>query len=156
MSLSTLHFSIDIRAPKDKVWRTMFADNTYREWTRAFSPGSYFEGSWVKGSKILFLGPDPVEKGGSGGMVSRIAENRLNEYMGIEHLGTVSNGVEDTQSDAVKDWAGARENYSFIESGGVTHLRIEMQTAPSYEAMFNDSWPKALQKLKALAEAASN
>jgi hypothetical protein len=68
----------------------------------------------------------------------------------------VSNGVEDTQSDAVKDWAGARENYSFIESGGVTHLRIEMQTAPSYEAMFNDSWPKALQKLKALAEAASN
>jgi hypothetical protein len=154
MSLITLHFSIDIRAPKDKVWRTMFADNTYREWTSAFSPGSYFEGSWAQGSKILFLGPDPDEKVGIGGMVSRIAENRLHEYMGIEHLGMVSNGVEDTQSDAVKDWAGARENYSFSESSGVTNLRVEMQTAPSYETIFNDSWPKALQKLKALCESA--
>jgi hypothetical protein len=150
MSLLTLHYSIDIRAPKDKVWRTMFADSTYREWTSAFMPGSYFEGSWAQGSKILFLGPD--EKGGSGGMVSRIAQSRLHEYMGIEHLGMVSNGVEDTQSDAVKDWAGARENYSFSESGGVTTLRVEMQAAPSFEAMFNDSWPKALQVLKALSE----
>jgi hypothetical protein len=154
MSLLTLHYSIDIGAPKDKVWRTMFADNTYREWASAFMPGSYFEGSWAQGSKILFLGPD--EKGGSGGMVSRIAQSRLHEYMSIEHLGVVNNGVEDTQSDAVKDWAGARENYSFSESGGVTSLRVEMQTAPSYEAMFNDSWPKALQKLKALVEAISS
>jgi hypothetical protein len=154
MSLITLHFSIDIRAPKDMVWRTMFADSTYREWTSAFSPGSYFEGSWALGSKILFLGPDPDGKGGNGGMVSRIAESRLHEYVGIEHLGMVSNGVEDTQSDGVKDWAGARENYSFSESSGVTTLRVEMQTAPTYEAMFNDSWPKALKKLKALSESA--
>ena len=150
MSLITLHFSIDISAPKDKVWRTMFADNTYREWTSAFSPGSYYEGSWALGSKILFLGPDG--QGGCAGMVSRIAENRLHEYLGIEHLGMVSNGVEDTQSDAVKDWAGARENYSFRESSGATTLRVDMQTAPSYEAMFNDSWPKALQKLKVICE----
>jgi len=156
MSLITLHFSIDIRAPKDKVWRTMFADNSYREWTSAFCPGSYFDGSWALGSKILFLGPDPDPdaKGVVGGMVSRIAENRLHEYMGIEHLGMVSNGVEDTQSDAVKDWAGARENYSFSESMGVTTLRVDTQTAPAYESMFNDSWPKALQKLKALSESA--
>ena len=107
-------------------------------------------GSWALGSKILFLGPDG--QGGRGGMVSRIAESRLHEYLGIEHLGMVSNGVEDTQSDAVKDWAGARENYSFSESSGVTNLRVDMQTAPSYEAMFNDTWPKALQKLKALSE----
>lgn len=152
MSLITLHFSIDIRAPKDKVWRTMFADNTYREWTIPFSSGSYFEGSWALGSKILFLGPDG--KGGSAGMVSRITESRLHEYMGIEHVGMVSNGVEDTQSHAVKDWAGARENYSFSESSGVTTLQVEMQTAPSYEIMFNDSWPKALHKLKALSESA--
>ena len=35
----------------------MLADDTYREWTSAFHPGSYYKGDWSEGSKILFLGP---------------------------------------------------------------------------------------------------
>ena len=150
--MTKLHFSITINAPKAKVWNTMLDDKTYRVWTEAFTPGSHYVGDWRKGSKILFLGPDP-KTGQLGGMVSRIKENRLHEYISIEHLGVVQDGKEDTTSDAVKPWAGAHENYTFKEKDGKTEVLVDMDSSGGeFEEMFKDMWPKALQKLKELAE----
>jgi hypothetical protein len=91
--MQKLHFSTLINAPKDKVWHAMLDDQPYREWTKAFNEGSYYKGSWEKGSKILFLGPDP-NTGEEGGMVSRIAENKPYEFISIEHLGIVRRNME--------------------------------------------------------------
>lgn len=149
--MKKLNFSIDIDAPKEKVWDTMLSDASYREWTEAFAEGSHYVGDWNEGSKILFLGPG--EEGEMGGMVSRIKENRPHEYISIEHLGVIENGVEDTSSDAVEGWAGSLENYTFKEKDGATRVLVEMDTLEEYEEMFLDTWPRALQKLKDLAEA---
>ncbi len=150
--MNKLHFSIVINAPKAKVWNTMLDDATYRVWTEAFHPGSHYVGDWSKGSKILFLGPDPTT-GKLGGMVSRIKENRLHEYLSIEHLGMVHDGKEDTTSEAVKAWAGVHENYTFKDKAGATEVLVEMDSSgDEFEEMFKDKWPKALQKLKELAE----
>ena len=148
--MQKLNFKIDINAPKEKVWNTMLEDKTYREWTQAFSPGSHYIGSWDNGSKILFLGPN--EQGIMGGMVSRIKENRKHEYISIEHLGVVQDGKEDTTSDEVKQWAGSLENYTFKDLNGKTELLVDMDINDDYKDMFNEMWPKALQKLKQLAE----
>ena len=146
-----LQFSIDINAPKKKVWDTMLQDKTYREWTSVFSPkGSWFEGDWSKGSAIKFLGPG--DNGTVSGMVSRINENRPYEYISIEHLGFVNDGKEDTTSDAVKQWTPAFENYAFKEKNGGTEVLVDMDTTENYRQMFEDTWPKALQKLKELSE----
>jgi len=147
--MDKLHFSIVIKAPKEKVWKTMLDDNTYRKWTEAFAPGSYYKGSWNKGSKILFLAPG--EKGEMG-MVSRIKENKPYEFVSIEHIGVVENGKEDTASEAVKGWAGALENYTFKEKNGTTEVLVEMDSNDEYKEMFKEMWPKALKKLKELAE----
>lgn len=149
--MQKLHYSIKINAPKEKVWDTMLADKTYREWTRAFSPGSYYKGDWSKGSKILFIGPDP-KTGEESGMVSRIAENKPYEYISIEHLGIVKNGKEDTTSEEAKKWAPAFENYTFKEVDSGTELLIDMDCEDDYVEMMNKMWPEALQKLKELAE----
>ncbi|MCK6562864.1 SRPBCC domain-containing protein [candidate division KSB1 bacterium] len=149
--MNKLRFSIVINAPKAKVWNTMLDDKTYREWTEAFTPGSHYVGDWSTGSKILFLGPDP-KTGQLGGMVSRIKENRLHEHISIEHLGVVQDGKEDTTSDAVKAWAGAHENYAFKEKAGATEVLVDIDINDEYKDMFQDMWPKALQKLKELAE----
>lgn len=156
--MKTLHFSIHINAPKGKVWHTMLDDATYREWTRGFNEGGYYKGTWEKGSKMLFLGPDP-KTGKEGGMVSRIAENRPYEYISIEHLGIIQNGVEDTTSEEAKKWAPAYENYTFTEkdpstSSGqaTTELLVDMDTAEEQAAEFEKMWPAALQKLKELSE----
>lgn len=148
--MDRLKFTMVIDAPKEKVWRTMLDEDTYRVWTEVFMPGSHYIGEWSKGSKILFLAPG--EKGELSGMVSRIKENRPYEYISIEHLGVVQDGKEDTSSEAVKQWAGALENYTFKEKDGRTELRVDLDSAEEYQEMFQDIWPKALQKLKELAE----
>ncbi len=151
--MQQLHFSATINAPKEKVWNTMLEDATYREWTEAFHKGSYYEGSWDVGSKMLFLGPN--DDGTTGGMVSRIAENRPYDFISIEHLGEVANGVEDTTSERVASWAGAHENYTFTENDGKTEVQVDLDFAegnPEMLAMFEGMWPKALAKLKEIAE----
>jgi len=148
--MSKLNFSILIDAPISKVWDTMLEDKTYRIWTEAFMPGSYYDGDWTRGSKILFLGPG--NDGKVGGMVSRIKDNRLHEFISIEHLGEVIDGVEDTTSDRVKDWAGALENYTFINKKGKTELVVDLDINEEFKEMFEGMWPKALQKLKSLCE----
>lgn len=148
--MKKLQFKTHINAPVKKVWDTMLEDKTYREWTVPFHDGSYFEGDWSKGSKIKFLGPD--EQGGVGGMIARIAENKPYEFVSIEHQGMINNGVEDTTSEAVKKWTPAFENYTFKEVDGGTELVVDLDIHEDYAEMFTDMWPKALVKLKEIAE----
>jgi uncharacterized protein YndB with AHSA1/START domain len=145
--METIHFSIHIQAPREKVWDIMLGKDTYSEWTKAFEPGSNYEGDWSEGSAIQFVGA-----GSQSGMASTIKENRKPEFMSIEHLGIVKDGVIDTTSDEAKKWAGSHENYTFTEVDGVTELSVSIDTMPEYKAMFEQSWPEALNLLKALAE----
>lgn len=144
--MDRLTFSTTINAPKDKVWRVMLDDATYRQWTSVFSEGSYALTDWKQGSKALFLTPE------GDGMVSRIAAHRPNEFLSIEHLGTVKNGVEDTTSKDVNSWAGAHENYTLRETNGSSALTVEMDVTGEYKKYFEETWPKALAKLKEVAE----
>ena len=139
-------FKIAIDAPREKVWNVLWADDTYREWTSPFSPGSHAETDWKKGSKVLFL------DGKGMGMVSTIAENIPNEYMSFEHRGVVKDGVEDTESEEVKKWAGAHENYTLKNVSGKTELVVDMDINDEYKDMFTEIFPKALQKVKELSE----
>lgn len=150
--MKKLQYSITINAPKEKVWDTMLNKDTYEIWTKPFNAGgSTFRGDWSQDSKMIFIGPDP-ETGNEGGMVSRIAENRPNEYMSIEHLGIYNNGEEDTTSEEAKKWSPAFENYTLQDKDGGTEVIIDLDMVEEYADMFNDTWPEALQKLKELSE----
>lgn len=143
-----LNFSIQINAPKEKVWRTLLDDATYRQWTSAFGENSHAVGDWSEGSKIQFL------DGSGSGISSRIARHVPNEYLSILHLGTIANGVEDFDNEETKKWSGALENYAVQKNNGVTTLSIETDTTDGFGAYMQETWPKALEKLKKLAETA--
>lgn len=147
-----MDFNIEINATREKVWDVLFGEKTYPIWTTAFSEGSNVKTDWQKGSKALFI--DASNRG----MVSKIADNVPNEFMSIEHLGMYDNGVEDYESEHVKSWAGAKENYTLTDENGITNLHIFMEMDESDAnkqmiEMFADMWPKALAKVKELAEA---
>ncbi len=148
--MQRLNFPVTINAPKEEVWRAMLADATYRQWTSAFEEGSYAVTDWKEGSKALFLTPS------GNGMVSTIATHRPNEFLSIKHLGVVKRGVEDTTSEEGKGWAGALENYSLREVNGTSTLTVEltaeMDVKQEYTNYFKETWPKALSKLKEIAE----
>lgn len=149
-AMQALHFSIFIYAPKEKVWDTMLNYSTYCEWTKAFNPTSYYVGDWSEGSKMQYLGTG--DDGEEMGMVSIVRVNRPHEFISIEHIGVIENGVEDTASEKAKKWAPAFENYTFIEKDGGTEVLVDVDITDEYKTMFEDMWPKALQRLKQLAE----
>jgi uncharacterized protein YndB with AHSA1/START domain len=149
--MQTLHSSIVINAPKEKVWHSMLDEATYREWTKAFNVDSTYQGSWEQGAEIRFVGPDP-KTGEMGGMASRIAENRQYEFMSIQHIGIIHNGEIDTTSEEAKKWTPAFENYTFTEVDGGTELSVDVDVEDEYAEEFQQMWTDALARLKAIAE----
>ena len=139
-------FRITINAPREKVWNVITGKDTYPIWTAVFTEGSDVETDWKKGSKALFM------DGKGSGMVSEIAENIPNEFLSIRHLGFVKNGIEDTTSDEVKEWAGACENYTLTEKGGKTEWLTEMDVTDEFANYFDETWPQAMKVAKELAE----
>lgn len=149
--MQKLHASIFIQAPKEKVWDTMLGNETYSEWTKPFCSNSWYVGDWNEGSKILFLGTDESNKN-EGGMVSRIAKNIPYEYISIEHLGIVKDGVEDTTSEDARAWSPAFENYTFTEQGGGTKVSVDLDIQEEYATHFETMWQESLEALKEIAE----
>jgi hypothetical protein len=137
-----LHFTTLIQAPRQAVWDTMLGPATYRIWTAPFTEGSYFEGSWEQGERIRFLAPD------GRGMTAQIAENRTHEFISIKHLGYVKDGVDDTESEEVRSWAPAFENYSLLDKGGRRSCRHGCH--PDFRSTVRPAL--ALARLKALCE----
>ncbi len=70
----------------------------------------------------------------------------------LNNLGEVKNGVENTETDKVKGWAGAMENYTLKEANGITELSVEIDLAEDFEKYFMETFPKALEQVKVLAE----
>jgi uncharacterized protein YndB with AHSA1/START domain len=139
-------FSIKINAPREKAWNVLWNDATYRMWTGVFSEGSHAVTDWEEGSKVLFVSSD------GGGMFSMIAKKVPNEFMSFKHLGVVKNGEEVPADEESNKWSGAMETYTLKETGGETELIVEMDVTEEFESYFNETFPKALEKVKELAE----
>lgn len=152
--MKKLHFTTTINAPVSKIYDCMLGINnksTYEQWTALFNPTSTYEGSWEKGSKILFIGVD--EKGEKGGMVSRIVENIPNQFVSIQHYGLLKGGEEITEGPEVEKWANGFENYTFEESNGIVIVNAGLLNIPEeFIDYMNDIYPKALEKLKEICE----
>jgi hypothetical protein len=160
--MKKLQFKVSINAPVIRIYDFMLgisSKSTYEQWTSLFNPTSTYEGSWGKGNKILFVGVD--EKGEKGGMVSRIAENIPNRFVSIQHYGLVKADKEITEGPEVEKWANGFENYTFEENNarpdepvgrGTTTVTVDLDTTEDFLDYMNETYPKALDKLKELCE----
>jgi hypothetical protein len=151
--MKKLKFKVDINAPVDKVYDIMLGlsnKSTYEQWTALFNPTSSYAGSWHKGTHIHFVGID--ENGEKGGMVSEIAENIPGKFVSIKHIGLLVAGKEILQGPDVEKWASGFENYSFKESHGISEVVVEIDAMEDFESYMNESYPKALNKLKEICE----
>jgi len=146
MGTRTIEKSVDIAAPPERVWRVLWEDATYRQWTAAFMEGSYAETDWQEGSPVRFLGPSGE------GMLGHIVTSRCPELLDIEYDGLVLAGEDDTDSEAARDYRGAKETYRLTANGEGTRLDV---SAPMGEKYYDDmliAWDRALARLSELAE----
>lgn len=152
--MEKLQFKISIQAPAHKVYDVMLGISNklnYEQWTALFNPTSTYEGNWNKGSKIRFVGTD--EKGEKGGMASEIFENIPNRFVSIRHYGLVKADVEITEGPEVEKWANGLENYIFDDNNGATALTVELDAVEEFIDYMNQTYPKALARLKEICEA---
>lgn len=147
--LERIHYEIEIDVDPITVHKTMLDEENYRVWTAPFSPTSRYEGTWEKGTKLLFIGDSDGERGG---MVSMVEENIPGELVSLRHVGLVHGDLEITEGPHVQGWAGAHEIYTFADIGGKTKLGIDVDVNREFKDHFDQSWPIALAKLKELSE----
>lgn len=147
--MKSLHFTIIINTSVSKVRDIMLNHPTYEKRTSAFGEWWTFEWSRDKWADIKFVDPSGQ------GMISKIIENRLHEYISIQSLWQIMfNKKTNKLEKLIYDGESIYENYTFttIEES-ITKLDIDMTGLPeSYVDMFNVMRPNALVLLKNLCQ----
>lgn len=139
--MEKLSFEIQISAPPEKVWSVLWDEISYRQWTTAFTEGSFYQGTLEEGSLIKFFDPN------NNGMYSRVVKNIANTEMKFLHLGEIYDGIEVPQQ-----WGEATEAYILEENEEGTQLMIRIQTPEEFKEFFEENFPKALGIIKNLSE----
>ena len=138
----TLTFDMQIQAPREKVWSSLWDDANYREWTSVFTAGSYAKSAWQQGSRIDFLNP-------SGSGIWAIIDTLIpGTQMTFKHQGEIREGKDVDGGE----WKGALESYFLSDEAGGTLLHCELQTTSDFQKYFNDTFPKAIEAVKHIAE----
>jgi uncharacterized protein YndB with AHSA1/START domain len=142
--LHRLHFSVHIAAPRDKVWRVLWDDASFRDWSSVFAEGSYAVSDWREGSSVQFI--DPSSRNG---MASVIEKMRPGEFMSFRHESEITDGK--VQPPAA--WSGAHENYTLTANAGGTTLTVDLDASDDVLQTFEEKFPRALRRVKELSEA---
>jgi uncharacterized protein YndB with AHSA1/START domain len=142
--MKKMQFSTEINASKEKVWKTLWEDATFRDWANIIDEGLYLEGVLKEGNEIQFL-----SSVNGYGVTSLVEIFRPNEFILFRHnADTKENGEQERE----KEWTGAAESYSLTEKDGMTTLTVETDIPQEQEETFNTRLPKALARVKMLAE----
>lgn len=144
--LKKINFSVSINAPKEKVWNTLWDDENYKTWTAAFAIGSNAITDWQEGSKVLFV------DGKGDGMFCTIAKKVENEFMSFKYRGEVKKNIELPADENTSPWVNGHENYTLLEDNGITTLTVEITVTDEMKDYFSNTFPKALQLVKEIAE----
>jgi uncharacterized protein YndB with AHSA1/START domain len=144
MAMPKLDFSIAINAAKEKVWDTLWEDKTLRQWAGILDPGTYMKGDLQEGSEVQFISAE------NGYGVTSLVEKLIpGEFVLLRHSAdTKENGAQ----ARAKEWAGGQETYSLTGKDGITTLTVGFDVPPELEEYFQSNYPKALQRIKELAE----
>lgn len=145
--MEKLSYKISIDAPREKVWESLWNQQTYSQWTSPFGEGSSIQiKDWNEGGRVHFTAA------GGNGMYSDIVKMTENAYISFRHLGEVKGGQELPIDEKAKEWSGWMENYTLTEADGKTALLVEVDMLEKETEFMNKTFPKALDKLKEIAE----
>lgn len=142
--MKEIQFSTEINASKERVWTTLWGDPTFRDWASIIDEGTYIKGKMKEGNEIQF-----ISSVNGYGVTSLIEKLKPNEFVVFRHSADTE---ESGQKEREKEWTGGTESYSLTEKKGVTTLLIKTEVPQELEELFKDRIPRALERIKTLAE----
>lgn len=106
------------------------------------------KGELIQGQTVEFIS---AENGyGVTGLVEKLVPG---EYLLLRHQAdTQDTGTREREPE----WTGGTESYTLVEANGVTTLTAAFDVPPTQEEYFNEAYPKALARVKELAESQAN
>lgn len=135
---------IEMNATKERVWSILWEDQSFRDWANIIDEGTFLKGDMVEGQEIEF------QSSVNGyGVTSLIEKLVTNEFVLFRHHADTK---ESGQQEREKEWTGGTESYKLSEKNGVTTLTIKTEVPVELVELFNDRLPKALERIKLLAE----
>lgn len=139
-----MKFSIEIKAPKEKVWNTLWEDKTFRDWANIIDEGTYMDGVMKEGNEVQF-----ISSVGGYGVTSLVEKLIPNEFVLFRHSADTKKAGKKKRE---REWTGGTESYSLADKDGTTTLTVEIDIPSGQEETFRTRLPKALTRVKILAE----
>lgn len=141
--MKELRFQILIAAPKEKVWATLWRDQTLRQWASLMDPGTYMVGELKQASTVQFLSKDGY------GVTSLVAEVIPNEYVLFKHQTDTQDNGTNVRAD---QWTGGKESYTLTYKNGLTTLAMSIDVPAELQKLMSTRYPQALARIKELSE----
>lgn len=138
-----MQFEIEINASKEKVWETLWQDVTFRQWAGIIDPGTHMVGDLQPGKEVQFISANGY------GVTSLVEKLVPGEFLLLKHhADTQDNGAQERE----EEWTGGEESYALREKNGAVTLTVAFDVPTELEDYFDDNYPKALERVKKLAE----
>lgn len=142
--MKEMQFSVDIHAPKAKVWNTLWQDETFREWAGIIDPGTYMVGELKEGNEVQYISSE-----NGYGVTSKVEKLIEGEFLLLSHRADTQ---DSGKLEREKEWTGGEERYTLSEKDGTTTLSVAFEVPAHLEEYFKVNYPKALTRVKVLAE----
>lgn len=101
-------------------------------------------GELKEGSEVQF-----ISSASGYGVTSLVEELTQNELVIFRHQADTKDSGDKKRK---KEWTGGTESYSLTENDNSTILTVDIDVPPEQEETFKDLMPKALARVKILAE----
>jgi len=142
--MKEMQFRVEINATKEKVWDTLWQDETLRQWAGIIDPGTYMTGELKEGGEVQFISAE------NGYGVTSLVEKLIpGEFLLLRHSADTQ---EAGKQEREKEWTGGAESYRLTDKDGVTTLTAAFDVPTELEEYFEINYPKALERVKELAE----
>lgn len=140
--MQSIHFSIDIKAPKKKVWKVLWDESSFRDWSSVFAEGKTIsiKSDWKEGGRFEYFESNV----GSYGIIERLVHS---EHLLLRHRGELREGKEHPYKEDDR-----MEQYRLTEKNGVTTLTLDQDVPSEHKKLFEEATPRAFERIRELAE----
>jgi uncharacterized protein YndB with AHSA1/START domain len=144
--MQNMHYSVDINATKEKVWETLWSDQTLRDWASNIDEGTYMEGTLEEGKEVNFMSASGY------GVSSKVEKLIPYMHVSFRQIADIKAGANGAIEKRDKQWTGALGSYDLEENKGKVTLSVAQDVPDELVEMFKTRIPLSLERVKVLAE----
>lgn len=148
--MKNIQNSIEINASKEKVWKVLWDDQTFRDWSGIIDEGTYMTGTLQEGNEINFIGNNDGDV--RYGVTSRVEKLIPGSHILLTRIADILVNKDGSIQKRDNQWTGSSESYDLTERDGKVILSNALDVPDELVGYFENKLPLVLERIKFLAE----